>query len=529
MYRKQTGSMPSAALAPGWNNRNRQHFPPALIGKAGQIRRQRLLSTLSLPGCCAIKPLRTLVAGTGALTCSLVFLAVLAGSSFPGLAWSEPSDLAVAPPAGQRQRLLEAPPQEDLEVARRESRALLRQVSILIRQGRLEEAEGLLGYVLTLPEADAIAIIFQHGMLSLARGEYQQAVKSFGAILRERPELSRVRLELARSFFLQGGVRDGAARRQFQRVLDANPPPEVVRNIEYFLAAIRQRRRWDLGFSFSLIPDSNINQAPTNRTVIIGGLPFTLSEDARRRGGVGAQLGLRGSRRWVLAERIRLAVAGNLLRREYSSGAYDDMSLGLHLGPRFLYSKGEAGATLFTRRRFYGGDPYSRTWGLRLEGDRLASPRRRRGARLEFSRLRHDKNDSRDGPIYEAGLWWRFAHDALSFSALRCGYQRQAPREHHRRNHSLHLEADYYHNYPGGYLLSVGTQLRATHFKDADPLFAETRREETLVFSLRGSKDLPWFRGVSLAMSLSHLRNNANIDFYSYRRNLLQLSLRRSF
>ena len=63
-----------------------------------------------------------------------------------------------------------------------------------------------------------------------------EAIAAFRAMLVGRPELLRVRLELARAFFLKR--EDRLARRHFERVLAGGPPEAVARNVQLFLADI---------------------------------------------------------------------------------------------------------------------------------------------------------------------------------------------------------------------------------------------------------------------------------------------------
>ena len=69
-----------------------------------------------------------------------------------------------------------------------------------------------------------------------------EAIEALRDILHDRPELTRVRLELARAFFLKG--EDDLSRDQFDRVLAGRPAPAVVANIHRYLGRIRARRRW---------------------------------------------------------------------------------------------------------------------------------------------------------------------------------------------------------------------------------------------------------------------------------------------
>ena len=73
-------------------------------------------------------------------------------------------------------------------------------------------------------------------------GLLDQAIAAFHAILIDRPELARVRLELARAFFLKG--EDALSRKHFDRVLAGEPPSAIVANVQRFIEAMRAHRRW---------------------------------------------------------------------------------------------------------------------------------------------------------------------------------------------------------------------------------------------------------------------------------------------
>ena len=64
-----------------------------------------------------------------------------------------------------------------------------------------------------------------------------EATTAFRAILVARPDLVRVRLELAHTFFLKG--EDGLAGKHFEEDLAGDVPDEVKANVRLFLAEIR--------------------------------------------------------------------------------------------------------------------------------------------------------------------------------------------------------------------------------------------------------------------------------------------------
>ena len=97
-----------------------------------------------------------------------------------------------------------------------------------IAQGRLAEALALIEHDLA-NDAD-IDLAFKIGQRARELGQAALAVRAFRAILTVRPELHRVRLELAAAL-AEGGDRK-AAQREFLRVRAAQPPPAVRTRID---------------------------------------------------------------------------------------------------------------------------------------------------------------------------------------------------------------------------------------------------------------------------------------------------------
>ena len=156
----------------------------------------------------------------------------------------------------------------------------------LLGEGQWEAAFAILR-PLAAHDARAGTLLFETGMVSLGLahhpgiGEAERdafldvSIAAFQAILAASPDQTRVRLELARAFFLKG--QDGLARRHFERVLAGDVPAPVVANVNRFLDEIRARRRWSAYGGIGLAPDTNIGAArPSGRnwwTPRSGGFP----------------------------------------------------------------------------------------------------------------------------------------------------------------------------------------------------------------------------------------------------------------
>ena len=189
-------------------------------------------------------------------------------------------------------------------------------VNILVPlvQGDVVEADTLFIYGLA-----ALGASQQEGMADNARENLlDEAIGAFHAMLVKEPGLVRVRLELARAFFLKG--EDALARRHFEHVLAGKPPAGVVLNVNRFLAQMRARKRWSTYVGFALAPDTNIGGGSDERTIYIGGLPFQRDADELTTSGVGISVWGGGEYQYPLGERLRLRAGGDVSRREYKGG-----------------------------------------------------------------------------------------------------------------------------------------------------------------------------------------------------------------
>ena len=200
-----------------------------------------------------------------------------------------------------------------------------------------------------------------------------EAIAVFHAMLVRRPDLVRVRLELARAFFLKG--EDGLAARHFEMVLAGDVPDEVQANVNVFLAEIRGRGRWSFNLGVAVAPDTNIGGASDERTITIYGLPFERDAEELTRSGIGLSFWGGAEYQVPVSDRLRLRAGAQASRREYERSDFDQHFVSLHLGPRWLLgAQTEVSLLASARQRWAGTAPDYRDLGGRLEvGHRLGS------------------------------------------------------------------------------------------------------------------------------------------------------------
>ena len=284
--------------------------------------------------------------------------------------------------------------------------------------------------LLSLPAAaQDMGALFEEGATAIRQAARQtdedrrdelldKAIAAFRKMLVANPSLVRVRLELARAFFLK--EEDSLARRHFEIVLAGKPPAAVALNVNRFLNVMRARKRWSVRLGAALAPDSNLSGNTGEKTILIDvlgqRLPFTYRGDDPKSGiGIAAWAG--GEYQYPLddpgtgsgASRWRLRVGGDISRREYRSDEFDRMTVGGYLGPRWLIGRASEASVLASARQSWLADEEDfRDLGIRIEGRHRLN--RRTTAHLNAARheRRYEGRGHLDGPVTDisTGIGW---------------------------------------------------------------------------------------------------------------------------
>ena len=357
------------------------------------------------------------------------------------------------------------------------------------------------------------------------------AIRAFQSMLVQDPGLIRVRLELARAFFLKG--EDSLARGHFEAVLAGDPPAPVVANVNRFLAQIRARRRWSTYLGFALAPDSNIGSQSTTRTINILGLPFQRDGDEFTTSGVGVSIWGGAEYEYPYSQRTRFRSGFDLSRREYSQSQFDQMTLSTHVGPRWLISPRSEMSLLATARwRESANEPYSDEYGIRVEA-------RRRFTRQTTGRLRayvaerfHDRGSNLDGPVMDMSIGMSHVLLPTLRADWTLGWGRERPEQEYRRNTSRYISAGLTSALPRGFTLGGNVTQRWTDYKGAWPTFnlpGELREDKTRSYRLNvNHRGFTW-RGFSPRVSVVHEERESTAQLHDYKRTFGELSFVRLF
>ena len=362
-----------------------------------------------------------------------------------------------------------------------------------------------------------------------------EAIAAFRTMLIDRPELVRVRLELARAFFLKG--RDSLARRHFERVLAGDLPPPVIANVQRFLREMRARKRWSVYFGAALAPDSNIGAASDERfiEINIGGVPLPFRRDAEEltTSGVGLSLWAGGEYQHPLGDRLRIRAGGDLSRREYPGGDFDQTNLGVHAGPRWLADpRTDLSILASARRSLVAGTGDSDSLGGRLEARRRLTPRVAVTGRASWHDRRYREDRHFDGPARDLSLHANWVatptlriDGALGYGDVRTDQVRS-------RNSSRWVRMGAEVALPRGFAVGASAQLRWTDFEGEWPLHTppgELRKDRTRTLSASVHHRRFTLYGFSPELALTNESRTTNAQLYDYRKNSAELRFVRQF
>jgi hypothetical protein len=404
----------------------------------------------------------------------------------------------------------------------------------LMRAGSLEEARAIYAAVLEKTRnADfRVEARFQTTQILLLEGKYRAAAASLQTILNERPNLPRVRLELARAYFLDKNYDDAAF--QFELVKGGDLPPEVLANVEHFLDRIRRQKNWTLDFFLTPVSDSNIGQASGGSEECIDTVFGTLCRPLEAKesglglsGGVSLDYFRRLSQDWGL----RASVGFNGL--VYEQHDYDDHTLYMALGPRRLWESGEASLQPTFRKRWYGRKEYSQEYGLRLD------------ARQNFGPLILDGGASwgvtdyadpyvhgfLHGPSWGLRFQPRYILNDRTFVQAGVQFLRDETRERAYASDNWRYTLGAYRILPYSFALFLEGSLTRSGYKASqwyvtkDNRIDETTRRDTIwgfTSSLSSSAFAAW--GLTPVLQYSYTRRDSNIwtrEFERHRLNLM--------
>ncbi|MDR1826062.1 MAG: surface lipoprotein assembly modifier [Rickettsiales bacterium] len=262
---------------------------------------------------------------------------------------------------------------EEIRLSDTESLAV---AEMLSKKGDLDSARKIYAAMLESSDRDVrVESVFQLAGVAMAMGDFDTAISYYLAILNRDPGLTRVRLELARAYFMNRDFSEAEFHFLFARA-DLSLPPEVAEKIDVFLMLIRQQKNWTFDVGFSIVPDSNINLASgIAEECVATPLGYLCRPLEKQASGVGFRLITEGNYYARFTKRFGLHATAGLSMLDFPSGGFDDYELQFAMGPRYVFDKAEVSLRPNYSSRWYRGRHYNDSYGVGADTNWQAAAR----------------------------------------------------------------------------------------------------------------------------------------------------------
>lgn len=400
---------------------------------------------------------------------------------------------------------------------------------------RYDEARPMLAALSNAPEL-SMERHFLNGYMAAQTNELKTAESEFRAVLRDRPDMTRARLELA-SVLMRRGKTAAADHHYRLAEEDADLPPEIEQTIRQVRGYIRSKRNWTFNVTVGLAPDSNINSATDARSIELF-TPFSpepvsasLEKDARRKSGVGQTVGANGSVRLRLKDGLAMVVDANGQFTNQRGSDADDLSALIAAGPELTMKNGARIAIQAVGyTRIYGGKVAQQGPGVRMTYQQDLSQGQRISTLFDVRKINSHYSPAYEGTSYAAYLTYeRVIHRSMVASATIYG-RRDDLRSGAYSNTEIGANFGLGGELPKGINAGLSAGISRALFDDPLVMLDPDSRKDWR-FSARANVGLRSIRvlGFSPSATYTFTKTKTNVPLYRNERHRVEFALARYF
>ncbi len=361
--------------------------------------------------------------------------------------------------------------------------------------------------------------------------KFQKAISLYIQILNRQPDLPRVRLELARAYFLNQEYED--AQLQFELVKGGNLPPTVLEKIDFYLTLIRRKKDWNFDFSMALVPDSNINQASGGKEecIVLGNILLCRPLEEEQKS-IGFEMG--GTFTHYLHFNRDLSLHNIIMVNalEYEQGTFDDYQIFIASGPRYTFENGEISIQPTFRKRWYAGKQYNEEYGVQLNTQTTLNKFILNNNILYSKNIYNDSyiDNILNGNTIIFHIQGRYILNDRTFIQAGVSYQKDNTKINSYGNDSWRYGLGIYRILPYGFSIFSELSLNNLKYHDSQLYITEehhisetTRKDQIVQFFLYISSSMFEKYNITPSLQYIHTKTTSNIWTHEYNRQRLNL------
>ncbi len=367
------------------------------------------------------------------------------------------------------------------------------------------------------------------------KGNMDQAIKIYRKILDQKPDLSKIRYELALCYMNQ---------KQWYRadyhlrlaMAGKDIPDEIKKRMMYYRYIARKNKNWNVWFNFGAAPDNNINQVAGGEECITNEWGTFCRQLPDPVSAVGYNLMVGGNYEFKLTDHWRWKSDGIIYMNIYDKHDYDDLYLSASTGPRYIWKNGDVWLAGVASRRWYGWDPYNWSYGGKLDLNYDFTRKLSSGISFRILKNTYDEYGPwMDGQTYSVQARTLYYLNSTKYIVLRGGIDRDTARN------------DIYANWRYVAGIGFGSELPAGFHVHLEPIFTWTNYdgEKWIVkhqgFTKLAERDLMQRYSVSLSnnkidilgfvptLTFSYTKRDSNVPNRQYKKYTTEFTLHQRF
>lgn len=389
------------------------------------------------------------------------------------------------------------------------------EISDLLESGDFDLARSeLANRVAQRPDAALFAAHLE-AMIQLRLGNADKAADILRQILDVAPDFEPARQELT-VLLARLGQADGAIFHA-QRLLRDTKDPVTARNMNNFVRVYQGGQQSGITGRFSILPSTNATRGTQEETIMIGGLPFTISPESRAREGIGFAIGSTAWKKWQLSEHWSGMLSAAIDFNGYLTKDPDsEQSLQL----RYDFQRGDARTQL---RLGPVAELASENWDpkrLRLGFDfgvlHLTSPRSRFRLDSTGTRQVHQVESFRDGYLFRSNLGFDHAFSNTLYGSLDLSFGRETTQRAHLDHHDNGLFIKLAKEWQNGLLTGLTVGRRRNDYVGNFPGTSIARRDVQNSIGVQLSHDSIKIWDNTPEINVTWIDSNSNVGFYDY-------------
>ncbi|WP_446685340.1 surface lipoprotein assembly modifier [Gallibacterium trehalosifermentans] len=258
---------------------------------------------------------------------------------------------------------------------------------------------------LTFPQTDKSLILFAESILAQNNRDYNKAINLLRQILAINPTLNPVRIELAKTLFLN--QQNNEAQAQFELVKSDNLPLAIEQLITLYLEAIQQRNRWYSRFNAYYTQTNNVNNVSSD--INIENTGFRKNSSMLPQSAHGIAFNSSVGKDFNLIHAHYLALENSISGKYYwDKHDYTDIQNRLNLGYKHKNAIQQFAILPFYQWRWVGNHRYQQSYGVALEWSHWLNNHFQLSNTFEYAKNYYPQNRELDGhsQLFSTTLLW---------------------------------------------------------------------------------------------------------------------------